>query len=633
MDAITAAVEAGHHVAAVGVGGVGKTSLVLHWARLHAERFPDGQLFADLRQQRVADSLPALLQGLEGDDSALPVGVEAQIGRYRSLLARRRMLVVLDNVPDRAEVGQLLPGSGHNTVLVTSRLRLDGLYSSSGVHRITVSALNENDAAELIQRRIGPARTKREPAALAELTGHCGRLPLALAVVAGRLATHPSFPLAAVAAELRDASTRIEALDTGDESTTLAAVLSSSYDSLSPDARELLSLMGRTSLPDFELHALAALAGSTPVHLRARVRELERASLADEHLPGRWQVHDLVRLHAAQHTVDFTPAIERLIDYYLHTALSGDHCLDRNRERLEIAPPLAGSSPTTFDDFATAMAWFEAEYTCLMATQRTAVELGKHAAVWRLTWAMHSFRWRRAHIHDQADGWRTALAAAEHIGNPGWMAVSHRLFAAASARIGQLDISFAHLQRALAMYAQLDDQPGQAHVHRTLARAHERLGAYDEALSHAETALLLYRRTGQPHWEADALDLVCQYEAKLQRFDSSYRHGTEALALYRRLDDHDGEATALDSLGYTAHLIGRHEDAIDHYERALVLLRERNTYHEANTVARLAELHAELGRRSHARAAWERALALFRSQQRDRDAERVQQQLDAMEAE
>lgn len=632
MDALTAAVEAGHHVAAVGVGGAGKTCLVLHWAHLHAERFPDGQLFVDLRQRRIADSLPTLLQGLESDDRSLPVGLEAQIGRYRSLLAGRRMLVVLDNAADSAELGQLLPGNGHSTVLVTSRHRLDGLYSGSGVHRIPIAVLDQKDAADLIQRRIGLARVEREPAALAELTDHCGRLPLALAVVAGRLATHPSFPLAAVAAELRDASTRIEALDTGDESTTLAAVLSSSYDSLSQEARELLSLMGRTPLPDFGLLPLAALAGISPIQLRTRLRELERASLAVEHLPGRWQVHDLVRLHASQHPTEFALPMERLINHYLHTALSGDHCLDRNRERPETSSPVTGSNPVIFDDYATAMAWFEAEYACLMATQRTAVEQGKHAEVWLLTWAMHSFRWRRAHIQDQVDGWRTALAAAETIGNPRWTAVAHRLLGAASARIGELDIAFDHLQQALSMFADQGDQAGQAHAHRTLARAHERLGAYEEALAQAETALHLYRRAHQAHWEADALDLVCWYEAKLQRFDSSYTHGTEALTLYRRLDDHDGEATALDSLGYIAHRIGHHEDAIDHYQRALVLLRDRNTYHEANTFDRLAELHAELGRPSQARTAWEQALALFRSQRRDRDAERVQRQLDAIEA-
>ncbi|WNV85341.1 tetratricopeptide repeat protein [Umezawaea sp. Da 62-37] len=630
LNALTAAVDAGHHVAAVGTGGVGKTSIVLHWAHLNVDRFPDGQLFVNLRGQHVADGLRALLSGLDSDHSTLPASFEAQLGRYRSLLAGLRVLIVLDNATDSTQVTPLLPGSGPNTMLITSRDRLDGLHSTTGVHRMVVATMARSDAVNLIMHRIGAARVRRETTALAELIGYCGGLPLALAVVAGRLATRTSFPLAAVAAELRDASTRIEALDTGEQGATLTAVLSSSYDSLSSDAREVLELIGLTALPDFGIAALTALVDATPGEVRARMRELERASLADEHLPGRWQVHDLVRLHAANQARDAGESAARLVEHYLHTAFSGDHELDRNRLPLRTNPPIPGSHPLVFNDYEAALAWFDLEHQCLIATQQMANEHGWHAHVWQLSWAMHSYRWRRARIHDQAAGWQLALTAAEKLGDARWTAIAHRLLGAANARTGNLEDAFRHLVQALTMFTEQENPAGRGDAHRALARAHERIGNYGQALEQAEAALDLYRETRQRHWEADALDLVCWYEAKLERFNDARRHGTEALELYRRLEDHDGEATALDSLGYIAHRSGRQTDAVEHYEQALVLLRNRNSYHEANTLDRLAELHSERGHVVDARAVWERALVLFRAQHLVGEADRVQRRLDSL---
>lgn len=628
LGSLSSAVDTGHHVAVVGAAGMGKTCLALHWAHQNVERFPDGQLFVDLRGRHVADGLRALLDGLDPDHRTLSLSFSAQVGRYRSLLARRQALIVLDNAADSAQVEVLLPGSGDSTVLITSRDRLDGLYASLGVHRVRLAPMAKSDATSLITQQIGEDRAALEPVALIELIDYCGRLPLALGVVAGRLATHMSFPLAAVAAELRDASTRIDALDTGEQTTTLTVVLSSSYDSLSPEARQLLGLIGLTTLPDLGTNALAALAETTPGEVRARMRELERNSLTEEHLPGRWQVHDLVRLHAARQVQDSELPARRLVDHYLHTALSGDACLHRSRLRIETTPPAPGSRPLIFDGYETALAWFDAEQHCLISAQRTAAQYGWHMLVWQLSWAMHSYRWRRAYAHHQAHGWRLALNAAKEIGDARWTAMAHRLLGSAKARISELDDAFEHLEQALALFVEQGDQAGQADVYRTLARTHEQLGEHDQALQHSESALILYRETRQPHAEADALDLVCWYEARLERFAAATRHGTAALDLYRQLDDHDGEATALDSLGYIAHRNGKHADAIDHYQRALAILRGRNTYHEANTLDRIAELHTELGQVDQARTAWERAIELFRIQRRNDDADRIQRRLD-----
>ncbi|NUT95933.1 MAG: tetratricopeptide repeat protein [Saccharothrix sp.] len=630
IDALTSALDAGTGVAVVGAGGTGKTSLVLHWSHRNLERFPDGQLFVELGGRPVAECLRVLLDSLE-TSSAAPLSFDAQVGRYRSLVAGRRMLIVLDNASDSAQVQPLLPGSSANTVLVTSRDRLDGLYSSAGLHRVQLGALTRSDASDLISRRIGATRAMREPAALTELIDRCGGLPLALSVVAGRLVVHPSFPLAAVAAELREVSTKIDELDTGDPSTTLAAVLTSSYESLSPEAVEALRLIAATPLPDFGLRALTAVLDAPPGEVRRRLRELEQASLADQHQPGRWQVHEFVRLHAARQARSDDNATRRLLDHYLHTALACDHRLDRNRVPLETGVPAPGSRPTGFDDFATALAWFDDEHRCLIAAQRIAVERGLHDVVWQLSWALHSYRWRRARNHDQAQGWQLALEAAEQLGNARWTAIAHRLLGAARSRTGDLGEAFGHLGRALAMFIEQGDTTEQGHTHRTLARAHEQVADYEQALGNAEAALALYREVGHANWEADALDLASWCEAKLGRFDDAYQHGIQSLRLYRRLDDHDGVATALDSLGYIAHRSGRRTEAISHYEQALTLLQDRNTYHEANALSRLTDLHIELGHIARARATGQRALDLFRTQCRAADADRVQRQLDNLD--
>ncbi|WP_169735325.1 tetratricopeptide repeat protein [Actinokineospora inagensis] len=630
LHALSAAVSAGDHVAVIGTGGVGKTSLVLHWARHNVDLYPDGQLYVDLRGKRAADAVRALLDGLDPDTRTPITSLDAQVGRYRSLLAGRRMLVVLDNVPDEAQMGHLLPGPGDNTALLTSRDRLDGLSASAGLERVKLYPLTQPEAVRLVARRIGADRASREPTALTELVHYCGGLPLALSVAAGRLVTHPSFSIAAVAEELREASTRIDVLATGEPATTLADVLSSSFDSLSSKSRNLLLLIGGAPLPDFSVHSLAALAGTRPEQVLGRIRELERASLVDEHLPGRWQVHDLVRLHAAQHARNTHSATTRLVDHYLHSAIAADRHLDRNREPLTVDPPVRGSLPRTFDDYAGALAWFDTEHPAVVAAQRLAVELGRHRQVWQMSWATHSYWWRMARTQDQVDGWRLALSAAQQLGDPSCTAVAHRLLGSASARSGDVDSTFDHLERALSLFVDLGDVAGQGDVHRTLARTHERAGHLSQALTRAEAALDRYREFGEPHRVADALDLTAWCEAKLGRFADAGTHGTEALDLYERLEDHDGVATALDSLGHLAQLTGKHVEATEYYERALHLLRGRNTFHEAGTLDRLGALYSGLGNVVRARAAWQRALDLFGAQSRHEDGARVRQRLAAL---
>ncbi|MCT2581530.1 ATP-binding protein [Actinophytocola gossypii] len=626
--------------AIVGTGGIGKTWLALHWAHHNADRFPDGQLFVDLRGTSSAGrpmstptALRCLLDGLGVDHHAIPVDLDAQIGRYRSLVAGRRLLVVLDNADSATQVAPLLPGSPTCTVLVTSRNRLDGLLTSVGAHLLALDALTDTESHDLFLRRLGSVRLRAEPTAAAELVRYCSGLPLALGIVAGRVVNEEGLPLAVPAGELRDAATRIGALDAGDPGTSVTAVLSWSYDALTSVHARVFALLGLMPGPDFGLAAVACLAEVREPEARTAMRELERVSFVSRSRAGRWQLHDLVRLFAANRAEQTVPADEReaavlrVVDHYLHTAQVADRKLDGNRRTVALDPPVRGSRVVEIADHATAMAWFTAEYASVRAAQEVAARHGWHRTVWRLAWVLHSFQWQQGHVRAQLATWRAALAAAEALHDPSALAVAHRLVGSATARAGRPQDAAFHLHRALELTAWLGDLRDHAHTRRALARLQERRADHEGALEHAVEAHRLYRELRLPANEADALDLMCWYEAKLGRDQAATRHGEAALALYRELGDRNGEATALDSLGHVAHRTGRHVEALDYYRRALALFRGTNVYHEADTLDRLGEVCAQLSYPDAARDAWERCLRLYRQQDRLDDAERVQWRL------
>ncbi|GAA1309236.1 NB-ARC domain-containing protein [Saccharothrix xinjiangensis] len=312
-----------------GVGGIGKTWLALHWAHRNADRFPDGQLFVDLRGF-ASDGAPlsaeaamrGFLTGLGVAPDRVPPEPGAQVGLYRSLVADRRVLVVLDNAADTGQVAPLLPGSTSCAVLVTSRHHLPGLLTGHGAHALVLTELSDTEARRLLERRLGPDRLAAEPEATAELLTCCAGLPLALGIVAGRALAHPDLPLAVLAAELRDVTTRLTALDEEDSPANLTAVLSWSHAALPPDRAEAFALLGIAPGTGFGPESAATTTGLNPTGTAVLLRALERASLTQQPSPGRYRLHDLVRLHAADRAVRdlpdrVAPALRRLVDHYL----------------------------------------------------------------------------------------------------------------------------------------------------------------------------------------------------------------------------------------------------------------------------------------------------------------------------
>ncbi|WP_223199573.1 ATP-binding protein [Solihabitans fulvus] len=625
-----------------GTGGIGKTWLALHWAHRNIDRFPDGQLMTNLRgfDPTAAPTSPAaalrgLLDALHVDAAAIPASFEAQCALYRSLVAGRRMLILLDNARDTAQVVSLLPGSPTCTVLVTSRDQLSGLAAAHGALSLALDVLEPAEARALLTAHLGHDRVAAEPEAVDALLDCCGGLPLALGIIAARATAHPGLPLAALAEELREQSARLDGLNTGDLHTNLRAVFASSYHALDDEAATLFRLLGAAPGPDISLPAAASLIGRPTASTRVILRSLETAHLLQQHTPGRYRMHDLVRLCAAELAKSCPArdaALRRLVDFYLHTAHAGDRLLEAHRQPVMLGELTPGAVPHGLTDQAAVQAWFRAEHACLLATHRLAVDRGWHAPVWQLAWALDTFHHRHGHLHDRVAVWRAGAHAAAHLAEPTTQVLALRLLGGACARAGDHVAALDHLHEALDLAERTGDPHGQASAHYTLAMALGRQGDHQQALDHATCALPLFRALDSPAWEADALNLVGWYSARVGRHREAREFCETALILNRQHGNPEGEANTLDSLGYIAHQTDQHDDALRYYGQALTVYRGiGHTYEEADTLDRLGEAQATHNQHDHARHTWQQALELYQLQHRVGDAERVQQRLAALD--
>jgi DNA-binding SARP family transcriptional activator/Tfp pilus assembly protein PilF len=627
-----------------GAGGIGKTSLALHWAHQHADRFPDGQLYVNLRgfdpsgtPMSPGVAVRGFLDALGVEPAVIPVDLDAQVGLYRSLVAGKHLLIVLDNAATTTQLTPLLPGSPTCAVIVTSRRHLTGLVTAHGARALKLDVLTESEARELLAWQLGPDRMAAEPDAVAELLAWCAGLPLALGIVAARASGHPDFPLAVLADELRDASTRLDGLDSGETNLSLRAVLSWSYHALTPEAASLFGLLGLALWPDIGLTATASLTALSIARTRVLLRELETAHLVTQHAPGRYRMHDLVHLYAAEQAHHDQPterseeALRRLVDFYLHTTYTGARLLDPHRPPFDLRPPAAGCQPDPLAGEAEALAWLDTEHRCLLASQQFARDRGEHTQVWQLAWALHTFHYRRGHLQDLLVAWRAGLAATEHLGDPTTQAQARLHLDDACALVGRHAEALDHLGQALSLAQDSGDLLGQAHSHLVLAGAWRRQGDDQRALDHASQVLHLIEGLDNPVWKADALNTVGALHARLGH-PQARGYCEAALVLFRRHHHRQGEAATLDNLGYLAHRTGQHTHALHYYQQALILFRNLgNTYEEANTLDRLGSTHSILGQRDEARRTWQQALDLHQAQHRTTDADRIQQQLDDLD--
>ncbi|WP_053735534.1 BTAD domain-containing putative transcriptional regulator [Nocardia sp. NRRL S-836] len=596
-----------------GTGGIGKTALALHWAHRNLGAFPDGQLYVNLRgfDPSAGPTPPevALRGFLEAlGEESVPDGLDARAARFRSLVAGRRMLVVLDNARDTEQVVPLLPGPDA-TVLVTSRLRLPGLVAAHGARSVSLDVLDPADARAFLEARLGADRAA--PEVVADLVSWCGGLPLALSIIAARAAMEPDFPLTALADELRAEQDRLDALDAGEIGTNLRAVFSWSVAALSEAAARVFGLLGVVRTGDVSLAAVAALAGLGVPRTRVVLRELENAHLVQQHVPGRYRMHDLVRLYAAD--LGSAEGTERLVGFYAATARAAALALEPHKTVPEHESPYA----LEFTDAASAMAWFDAEHECLMAVQRRA----SHDVAWLLGRSMNNYHLRRGRTHDDVDAWEVALSAAEALDDPVKRATAHMCLGVNHVELGQSARGHEHLDRSLELFGPTGDHTALGAAHRAVAWAAEFEGALETALEHSLKGLECFRAAGEDVREAESLNEVGWRYACLGRYAQARSYCDEAMLLHRKLNHPEGAAATLDSLAHIAHHDGRDADAVAHYREALALYRSLdNSYEEATVLAHLGDVLVAVGEHAEARASLARAAELYEAQGRAAEA-------------
>ncbi|WUH88939.1 NB-ARC domain-containing protein [Streptomyces sp. NBC_00433] len=620
-----------------GGGGMGKTSLVLEWARRHAASFPDGQLYVNLRgfdpggpPVGPATALQGFLQALGMSQETIPPDPDAQAALYRSLVAGRRMLVVLDDAADTRQVAPLLPGSGLIPVLVTSRRRLDGLATTHGARRIRLDALPSADARKLLSHRLGSQRVAAEPEAAEEILDRCGGLPLALTIAAARWGARDGFPLADLAAELRDESARLDALEVEGSLVGLRAALECSYRALSGPTATLFALLGSVPYPEVSAEAAAALAGQPLQTAGALLRELDDAHLVTQPAPGRYRMHDLVRLYAAeQGRVSQGPYVvaarTRLAEFYLHSLFRAERQLYPQRAAIALPDPVAEVDPLLFAGIAQALAWLDTEYANLMTVRQEAVARGCHEVVWKMAWALMTYRIRRGRMRDDLASWRDALAALPHLtGRPEAEYMVHCGFGGACVRVGRHAEGLPHLLRAKMLAEAAGDVFGRAEAHFHLAVAWHYADDGHQSLAHALQALALFRTMGDPVWIALSLNAAARSATGVGAHGEARAHAEAAFALARAHDQTDAEAEASVNLGYIAQRTGDPASALEHFEHAVRIHRKRrNVYFEADVLEQLGYAHAHLGRATAARDAWRLAAESYRAQWRLPEAERL----------
>jgi DNA-binding SARP family transcriptional activator len=501
-----------------GTAGVGKTTLAVHWAHRVAHLFPDGQLYVNLRgfdptgsPMDPAEAIRGFLDAFGLPAQRIPAGLDAQAAAYRSLVARRRLLVLLDNARDADQIRPLLPGAPSCLVVVTSRDQLRGLLATGGAHPHPLDLMTRDEARELLRYRLGPARLAAEPAAVEDIIDGTSRLPLALAVVAARAATHPQLPLPSLAEQLRDIRGALQALAGGEAIVDVRAVLSWSYQQLGPDAARLFRLVGLHPGPDVTSAAAASLVALPESRVPALLAELARTNLIVEHVPGRYTFHNLLRAYArelaerTETTRQRRLAHLRMLDHYLHTACAANRLLHPMPDPTPLDEPEPGVCPEQFVDAAHASAWFLAERRVLLGVIQHAGLSGFDAHAWHLAWVVAGVVSGQGHWHDYAATGRAGLAAALRLGDPDRQAHAHRHIAGASIELGDLEEAHEHLRRALHLTAETGDETAQAHTLALHTTVWERQGEYAEALDHANRALALYRASGHRGGEATTL--------------------------------------------------------------------------------------------------------------------------------
>lgn len=609
-----------------GKPGVGKTTLAVRAAHLLRSDFPDGQLYANLRgaEDKPLDPgevLAAFLRALGVDGTVIPEDIEERAALYRSRLADRKVLVLLDDVASDAQVRPLLPGSPGCAVLTTSRPRLTGVV---GTHLLDLDILSDDNAVELLANVAGQARVSGEPGAARVIARLCGFLPLALRIAAGRLAARPHWPLSRMAAQLNDEHGRLDELRLGELG--VRASLALSYQVLGDTARRAFRRLGMLDAENFTGWLCAALLDIPPRDAEAVLDELVDAQLLD--VAGtdaarqyRYRFHDLVRVYARERAC--AEETEEELDATLHRTLGAWLALaeQANRELQGPAYWVAhGEAPRWYLDpkraetlLADPFGWFESERVALVKAVEQACEVGSAGLAWDLANSLAFFVELRGYIGDWRHTHELALAAAKRGGDRRGQGVMLRGLGRLHTIQGRYDDARRCLDAASAAFSDVRDRHGEAQVRcrvGLLERALRRPAAAERCFTEA---LVAFRQLGDQPGQAFALHLLGVMHLEQGRYADATLNLDAGLAGFRATGYRTGEALVLHRLGVLHQARGHLDEAVSALRRCLVILDELGERHEhAEALAQLASVYFDQGRRGEALRLLQRCLATFR---------------------
>ncbi|MFF0082379.1 BTAD domain-containing putative transcriptional regulator [Streptomyces canus] len=629
-----------------GTPGVGKTTFAVHHAHRIASAFPDGQLFVNLcgfhPHAPAADPgtvLHGFLTALGVPAQRIPEDTPARGTLFRSLLADRRILLVLDNARDEQQVRPLLPAGAGCLTLITSRNQLPGLIATDGAKPLTLALPSQTEAHQALERRLGSERLAAEPTATTEIIRLCGRLPLAMAVVAARAELDPFLPLHAIVDDLRQTHGDLDAFAGFDSSTDVRTVFSWSYRLLDEHAARLFRLLALHPGPHITAPAAASLVGLPLARTRRALAALAGSCLVEQPLPGRYSLHDLIRSYAGELTQTHDSAQERhhatlrVLDHYMFTAYGANQLLKQDTTaELELGAPGPGVAPEKFTGGKQATRWFTAEHRVLAGLLHCAVgqELDHHTT--GLAWSLKEHLQRQEFWPEAVTALTPALEVARRQGNRLEEGRCLRHLGSIHGYLGHQEEALRHLCRATTIFEELDATGEQARAHYVMACALFLFGRIQEAVAFSERGLELSRKTGEELWLAECLLELAWFHANLGQLEKGLQYSEEGIALLRRLDTPWQLAQGWDIVGHILRALGRHEESVATYQRATRAFEELGDHRNAiGTLMRLGDTRLAQGDREGARADWLRALGNADERAMRHSAQQVRDRLAALD--
>jgi tetratricopeptide (TPR) repeat protein len=609
--------------ALAGTAGVGKTALALRWAHGARSRFPDGDLYVNLRGYESAAPLTAQ-QALDGFLRALgvapqriPTELEAQAGLYRSLLDRRRILIVLDNARTAEQVRPLLPGSPTCHVLVTSRSRLSSLAARDGAHRMTLDMLTPTDSVALLRQVLGDGRVDREPDAARDLARHCGYLPLALRIAAERAAASEHLTLTDLNDELDAEQGRLDALTADDEDTAVRAVFSWSYRALGQEEARLFRLLGLHPGRDIATHAAAALAGNPLAEVRRELQTLAGAHLIEQTARDRYEFHDLLRDYAAERARSDesselqAAALSSLYTWYVHTAHAANRALAPNARRPILGPADGTWVPLEFADGDSAESWFEAECDNVLDLIRVGAPLGQPVSTWKLVALIYWFVSMRGRFFDCLSAVQIGLQVARSLHDRNAQAWLLEMIAVVYTAQGRYQNAAEHFDEAILASREANDRELEGWCQHGQSVALRQLGLIQDAIDHAMQALRTFDEIGDDRGRIRVyLNLAISHQ-RLGNIREARDAANNIIVHGVSPDDFGMKAAAMAALGCTYKQNGDFKESIDYFRQALQAANSAGQrVMQMEILLLLGEAAHAHGLRDEARQVWRQALVI-----------------------